>query len=96
MSIIDAATVQKVANLARINVPPEDEAQLAKDMSRILGLMEQLREVDTTGVQPMTSVAVQQLPQRADVVTDGGHAADLLANGPETTDAFFVVPKVIE
>lgn len=96
MSIIDTATVRKIANLARLNVPPEDEDRLAQELSKIMGLMDQLREVDTTGVQPMTTVAAQKLPWRTDTVTDGGNAADLLANGPETTDAFFVVPKVID
>lgn len=93
---IDTATVQKIANLARIHVPQEEEAQLVSDLNRILGLMEQLNEVDTTGVQPLTSVAAQKLPLRADVVTAGGNAADLLANAPDSAGDFFVVPKVIE
>jgi aspartyl-tRNA(Asn)/glutamyl-tRNA(Gln) amidotransferase subunit C len=93
---IDRATVQKIANLARIAVPAEEEEALAKQLSGILGFVEQLSEVDTRGVQPMTSVARQKLPRRQDEVTDGGYAADLVANAPEQTSNFFVVPKVIE
>lgn len=93
---IDTATVGKIANLARIDVPATEEERLAHDLSRILGLMEQLAEVDTTGVEPMTTAVAQKLPWRADEVTDGAQAAALLANGPETADGFFVVPKVIE
>ena len=93
---IDKATVQKIANLARINVPAEEEEALARQLSRIMGLMEQLSEVDTAGVKPLTSVAAQKLPWRKDAVNDGGYAKDLLANGPETEGDFFVVPKVIE
>jgi len=93
---IDRATVQKIANLARISVPADEEEQLAKQLSGILSLVEQLNEVNTDGVQPMTTAAKMKLPRRTDVVNDGGYAADLLANAPEATGDFFVVPKVIE
>lgn len=93
---IDVEKVREIATLARITVPAEEEAQVARELNNILGLMEQLQQVDTTGVRPITSVAAQKLPQRADAITDGGYAPDLLANGPEATADFFVVPKVIE
>lgn len=93
---IDKATVKKIANLARIAVPEEDEAQLAKELSKILDVAAQLQEVNTDDVAPLTSVAKMNLPRRADAVTDGGYVADLLANAPEATGGFFVVPKVIE
>ena len=93
---IDVAQVRKIAHLARIDVPQEEEASLAQDLSRILGIAEQLAEVDTAGVEPMSSVARMKLPFRHDVVSDGGYAEDLLANGPDVTGAYFVVPKVIE
>lgn len=93
---IDKATVKKIANLARIAVPEDEEEQLAKELSKILEVAAQLQEVNTDNVAPLTSVAKMKLPQRVDAVTDGGYAADLLANAPEATGGFFVVPKVIE
>lgn len=93
---IDTTTVRKIAHLARIDLLPEEEAPLARDLSNILQLAEQLNEVDTEGVEPLSSVARMKLPFRPDDVTDGGYAKALLANGPEVTGAYFVVPKVIE
>lgn len=93
---IDKATVKKIANLARIAVPEEDEEQLARELSKILDVAAQLQEVNTDNVAPLTSVAKMNLPQRVDAVTDGGCVTDLLANAPEATGGFFVVPKVIE
>ncbi|MFQ5959388.1 MAG: Asp-tRNA(Asn)/Glu-tRNA(Gln) amidotransferase subunit GatC [Alphaproteobacteria bacterium] len=93
---IDKATVARIARLARIHVPEEDRAHLARELSNILDWVEQLAEVDTEGVAPMTSVVEMTLPRRADEVTDGGCADDILANAPRREDGFFVVPKVVE
>ncbi len=93
---IDNATVAAIARLARIDVPEDDRAQLARELSNILTWVERLGEVDTEGVAPMTSVVEVALPRRADVVTDGGAAEDVLANAPKRDDGFFVVPKVVE
>ena len=93
---IDAATVRKVARLARIAQPEETVEQLARELSGIMDWIEQLGEVDTDGVEPMTSAVHTPLPMRDDVVTDGGDAARVLANAPRTKDGFFVVPKVVE
>ncbi len=93
---IDAATVKKVASLARIREPEERLEPLAQQLSGILQWIEQLAEVDTDGVEPMTSVVAQALPMREDVVTDGGDAERVLANAPKRRDQFFVVPKVVE
>lgn len=93
---IDAATVRKVARLARIAEPEEKLEPLAKELSGILNWIEQLGEVDTDGVEPMTSAVEVALPMREDVVTDGGDPAKVLANAPKTTGNFFVVPKVVE
>ncbi len=93
---IDAGTVRKVARLARIAQPEDKMEQLAKELSGIMDWIEQLAEVDTDGVEPMTSAVRTPLPMRDDVVTDGGDAARVLANAPRTTDGFFVVPKVVE
>lgn len=93
---IDTDTVRKVAALAQIREPELRLTALASELSRILGWIEQLNEVDTEGVDPMTSAVATTLPMREDVVTEGGDAASILANAPATRDAFFVVPKVVE
>jgi aspartyl-tRNA(Asn)/glutamyl-tRNA(Gln) amidotransferase subunit C len=93
---IDAATVRKVARLARIRVEEARVESLAAELSGILTWIEQLGEVDTDGVQPMASTEAVSLPMREDVVTDGGYPAKVLANAPKSDRNFFVVPKVIE
>lgn len=93
---IDAATVKKVARLARIEEPEGQAEAMARDLSGILTWIEQLSEVDTDGVEPMTSAVEQPLPMREDVVTDGGYPERVLANAPKTENNFFVVPKVVE
>ena len=93
---IDAATVRKVARLARIAEAEDRLEPLARELSGILNWIEQLNEVDTNGVEPMTSAVHTPLPMRDDVVTDGGDPAKVLANAPKTIGGFFVVPKVVE
>jgi aspartyl-tRNA(Asn)/glutamyl-tRNA(Gln) amidotransferase subunit C len=93
---IDKATVLRIAQLARIEVKDETLDELAGELNGILAWVEQLGEVDTEGVAPMTSVVEVNLPRRDDSVTDGGIRDDILANAPEAEDGFFVVPKVIE
>lgn len=93
---IDAGTVRKVAHLARIAVSEDALEPMAKELNDIMQWIEQLQEVDTDGVQPMTSVVARALPLREDVVLDGGDAAKVLANAPRSTDGFFIVPKVVE
>jgi aspartyl-tRNA(Asn)/glutamyl-tRNA(Gln) amidotransferase subunit C len=93
---IDADTVRKVAKLAHIRQPEDRLAPLAAELSGILAWIEQLREVDTEGVEPMTSAVAMALPMREDVVTDGGDAGAVLANAPRASGGFFVVPKVVE
>jgi len=93
---IDAATVRKVARLARIAEPEDRLEALAKELSGILNWIEQLGEVDTDGVEPMSSAVKTPLPLREDVVTDGGDPARVLSNAPKTANNFFVVPKVVE
>jgi len=93
---IDVATVRKVAKLARIAEPEARLDSLVQELNGILTWIEQLEEVDTDGVEPMTSVVHQGLPMREDVVTEGGDPAKVLANAPKTAKGFFVVPKVVE
>jgi aspartyl-tRNA(Asn)/glutamyl-tRNA(Gln) amidotransferase subunit C len=93
---IDAATVRKVAKLARIAEAEERLEPLARELSGILQWIEQLGEVDTDGVEPMTSTEAARLPMREDVAADGGDPAKVLANAPKADRGFFVVPKVVE
>ena len=93
---IDAATVRKVAHLARIKTPDDRLEPLAQELNGILSWIEQLQQVDVDGVEPMTSNVAQPLRLRQDVVTDGDKVADIMANAPKSADGFFVVPKVVE
>jgi aspartyl-tRNA(Asn)/glutamyl-tRNA(Gln) amidotransferase subunit C len=93
---IDAATMKKIASLARIREPEDRLEPLAREISGILQWIEQLDEVDTDGVEPMTSAVAAALPMREDVVTDGGIPEKILANAPRAERGFFVVPKVVE
>ena len=93
---IDVATVRRVARLARIREPNERLEPLAKELSGIMGWIDQLNEVDVEGVEPMTSAVAARLPMREDVVTDRGDAGAILSNAPSDAAGFFVVPKVVE
>jgi len=93
---IDVATVRKVARLARIAEPEEKLEPLARELSGIMAWIEQLNEVDTDGVEPMTSAVHTPLPMRDDVVTDGGDPQKVLSNSPKRAGDFYVVPKVVE
>lgn len=93
---VDAATVKKIASLARIAITDEEVAKIAPELDNILGWIEQLGEVDTVSVEPMTAVIANHLRLRDDVVTDGGKRDAVLANAPQAEHGFFTVPKVIE
>lgn len=93
---LDKDTVRQIAHLARLKVPEENLEHLAGELSNILTWVEQLDEVDTEGVAPMTSVVEYALPMREDEVTDGGYPDKVLANAPDPEKGFFTVPKVVE
>lgn len=93
---VDEATVRRIARLARIKITAEEAKGLEKELSGILDWVEQLKEVDTTSVEPMTRVVAQGLKKRVDEVTDGEIADQVVANAPMTEDNFYVVPKVVE
>jgi len=93
---VDTGTVRRIAHLARIALKPEDREPMAGEINGILGWIEQLGEVNTDGIEPMTSVVAMELPRRADVVTDGGYPDAVLKNAPKAEAGFFVVPKVVE
>lgn len=97
---LDKDAVRKIAFLARIRVPEDALEGLASEISNIIGWVEQLKEVDTENVDPMTSVADMTWPRRRDEVTDGGMVDDVLANAtepePSSEGGFYTVPKVVE
>lgn len=93
---VDTATVRHIAKLARIAVSDGEAEALVPELNNILGWIEQLQEVDVTGVEPMTAVIPNQLRLRDDIVTDGDKRDDVLANAPVAEHGFFAVPKVIE
>ena len=93
---VDKATVAHIAKLARIRIPEPDQEALAGELNNILGWVEQLGELETEGVEPMTSVVAVRLPMRADKVSDGDCREQVLANAPEAAHGFFAVPKVVE
>jgi len=88
--------VRHIANLARIAMKEEELERLVPELNNILGWVEQLSEVNTDGIEPLTAVIDQKLRLRDDAVTDGDIRDDVLANAPEAEHGFFAVPKVIE
>ena len=93
---VDAATVRRIAHLARIAVADDEVEHLQGEINAILAFVEQLAEVDVEGVEPMTSVTPMRITMREDVVNDGEIAADIVRNAPASDDNFFLVPKVVE
>lgn len=93
---IDLQTVKKIASLSRISVTDAEAEAMVPEFNNILGLVEQLGEVDVTGVEPMTAVIPNHQRLRVDAVTDGNVRDKVLANAPQAEHGFFAVPKVIE
>lgn len=93
---VDAATVKRIGRLARIRIEEAEVAKYQDELNAILGFVEQLSEVDVTGVEPMTSVTPMAMKKRQDVVNDGEIAKAIVANAPASEDDYFMVPKVIE
>lgn len=93
---VDAATVKRIGRLARIRIEEGEVETYQNELNTILGFVEQLSEVDVTGVEPMTSVMPMKLRLREDKVTDGGYPEKIVANSPLSEDNFFMVPKVVE
>ena len=93
---VDAATVRRIAHLARIAVAEEEVEHLKGELNAILAFVEQLAEVDVAGIEPMTSVTPMEMKKRKDEVTDGGIPDDIVRNAPASEDQYFLVPKVVE
>jgi aspartyl-tRNA(Asn)/glutamyl-tRNA(Gln) amidotransferase subunit C len=93
---LDAATVRRIARLARIRLEDAEVARFQHELSGILGWIEQLNEVDVTAIAPLAGAAQMALKMREDAVTDGNMPEQVLANSPERAGDFYVVPKVVE
>ena len=95
-SKIDLDTLKKLGKLSRIPIDDTSSNKLIEDLNKIIGFIEQLNEVDTNQVKPLSSVTGHNLPVRKDLVNDGNKNNDVLENAPEKKSGYFVVPKVIE
>ena len=93
---LDPAAVRRIARLARLRVDDAQVAQIQGELNAILGWIDQLNEVDVTGVEPLTGGALMAMRMREDVVTDGAQAEAVLSNAPERDGPFYTVPKVVE
>lgn len=93
---VDETIVRRVAGLARIALTDQEVTPLVGELNNILGWIDQLGEVDTDGVEPMTAVIPKAMVWREDAVTDGGIQSDVLSNAPGAAHGYFAVPKVIE
>ncbi|WP_208435800.1 Asp-tRNA(Asn)/Glu-tRNA(Gln) amidotransferase subunit GatC [Bartonella phoceensis] len=93
---VNQETVKRVAHLARIAIHDDKAERMTKELNVILSFVEQLREVDVSHVEPLTSVIPMTLRMREDHVTDGDKAEDIIANAPAIEENFFLVPKAVE
>lgn len=89
-------TIKTISNLARLKFPKEDEAKFMQDINGILDWVEQLKEVNVEGVEPLVSVTPRETDIREDVVTEGGIQSELMANAPESVQGFYEVPRMVE
>ena len=93
---VSADQVRHIAKLARIAMSDAEIERLVPELNAIIGWVEQLGEVDTSAVEPMTRVVPIELTKRTDEITDGDKADDIVKNAPMVEDHYFVVPKVVE
>jgi aspartyl-tRNA(Asn)/glutamyl-tRNA(Gln) amidotransferase subunit C len=93
---LDTATVRRIASLARIRLEEEEVGRMQAELNGILGWIEQLQAVDTSGIEPMAGGGAVSLRMREDAVTDGGIPEKVLANAPDRMGEYFGVPKVVE
>ena len=93
---LDPATVRRIATLARIRVEDAEVDKLQGELNAIFGWIEQLNEVDVSGIEPLTGASHMAMKMREDVVNDGGYPERILFNAPDRAGDFFAVPKVVE
>ncbi len=93
---IDLNTLKKLSKLSRLYIPNNDTEKLIRDLNQIIGFIDQLNEIDTNNIQPLSSVTGHDLPLREDKINEGNINEQILKNAPEQKSGYFVVPKVIE
>ena len=93
---LDHATVRRIAGLARIEATDDEIESYVGELSKIFQWIDQLSEVDTASVPPLTGVVDMALPRRGDEVAEVGGREDILANAPHSGEGYFIVPKVVE
>lgn len=94
---IDKEMIKRLGILSRLRIPDENMDEMVGEIQKIIGWVDQLKDVDTDNVAPMNSVVEDMtLPERDDVITDGGIRDEILANAPDKLDEYFLVPKVVE
>lgn len=92
---VDSETLQKIAHLARLEVRPDEEADLLSSLNSVLTWMAQLNELDTTGVEPLIHLSEEENVLRDDVVANQLPREQALQNAPQRDEQFFQVPKVL-
>ena len=93
---IDKNTTLKIAKLCRVRIEEHETEKLSSQLSSILDWVEQLNEVNTDNVEPLSNVSTAELPLRKDIENSEDKSKDILINAPEKLENYFVVPKVVE
>ena len=93
---IDKNTINKIARLSRIKLDDKESEDYIKDLNSILDWVEQLNEVNTENVEPLSNISSSILPKREDVSNDTNSSEEILENAPDKLECFFAVPKVVE
>ena len=93
---IDKNTINKIARLSRIKLDDKESEDYIKDLNSILDWVEQLNEVNTENVKPLSNISSSILPKREDIAKDVNSSNEILENAPDKLEGFFVVPKVVE
>ena len=93
---IDKNTINKIARLSRIKLDDKESEDYIKDLNSILNWVEQLNEVNTENVEPLSNISSSILPKREDVANDVNSSNEILENAPDKLEGFFAVPKVVE
>ena len=93
---IDKNTTLKIAKLSRIKIEDDEVDELSSQLSSIVDWVEQLNEVDTENVEPLSNVSMSKLPLRKDIVSIENNSKEVLSNAPDKLENYFAVPKVVE
>ena len=93
---IDKDTINKIARLSRIKLEDKESEDYIKDLNSILDWVEQLNEINTDNVEPLSNISLSVLPKRADISNDTNSSEEILENAPDKLEGFFAVPKVVE